>query len=200
MPSAARSAPQSIAIGYRRAGRLERARGFRDRARMADEWARDAELQGIGSSSLHSIHTARGAQMAALAHDGRLHATGAWTIAFLSKQLDTLCQYVVPHTGRVWWGTYTVLPGAIPKYSASVASDDWLDSTELAPRAVEAARPDLSRAADKMVLALRDPTRYTGAFVWEATFMTFAGKKARRRDLVVQLDRHTGAALGKTVR
>ncbi len=167
---------------------------------LADEWARDAELQGIGSSYLHSVYTARGVPIASLAHDGRLHATGAWYVTFLSKQLDTLCQYVVPHTGRVWWGTHSVLQGVTPKYSASVASDDWLDSTAVAPRALQAARVDLHRAVDEIVLALRDPTCYTGAFVWEATCMTYVGTKAKRRDVVFQLDRHTSEALGRTVR
>jgi hypothetical protein len=55
-------------------------------------------------------------------------------------------------------------------------------------------------AADEIVVALRDPTRYTGAFVWEATCMTYAGKKSKRRDVIVQLDRQTGEVLGTAVR
>ncbi len=192
--------PKALPAGIAVQGALSAREGFAIARGLAEEWARDAELQGIGSSYLHSIDTARGVPIASLAHDGSLHATGAWKVTFLSKQLDTLCQYVVPHTGRVWWGTYSVLQGVIPKYSASVAADDWLDSTAVAPRALQAARSDLHGAAAEIVLALRDPTRYTGAFVWEATCMTYAGKKARRRDVVVQLDRHTGEAVASTVR
>ena len=167
---------------------------------LANDWAPDVELQGIGSSYPQAMYSAGGAPIASLTHDGRLQAAGAWNVTFLSKGLDHLCHYVVPHTGRVWWGASTVLPGAIPKYSASVDSEDWLDSTTAAPRAVAAARLDLGGAPDDITLALRDRARYTGAFVWEATCLRYARKKARGRDVVVQIDRVTGGVLGRTVR
>jgi hypothetical protein len=71
--------------------------------------------------------------------------------------------------GRVWWNFYPVLQGAIRKYSAVLESDDWIDSTTVAPRAFQTVQQQLAdyRVYD-ISLVLYDPGRYSGNFVWEA--------------------------------
>jgi hypothetical protein len=176
---------------------VQGAMGARDAYWMAEAMARrcasDAELQGLATAP---ITGALGGGLASLGIDGHLRAGGAWQVVFLSKRLDVMCRYVVPSAGRVWWGFQCVLQGAVPKYSAS-APDDWVDSTVVVP-AVEAAHEQLGGSdPDDIVLALRDPTRCSGQFTWEATCMR-SGAPDEGRQVVVQLDRQTGEVLEVT--
>jgi hypothetical protein len=101
----------------------------------------------------------------------------------------------------VWWSFYPVLQGTIPKYSSVIEADDWIDSTSEAPRAFQAAeqQPGNFRTA-QISLALRDPQRYSGKYVWEASCIAYGTSQSERRDIIVQLDARTGAVLGSIAR
>ncbi len=152
---------------------------------MARNWAEDAEMESIGA--------------APITEGGRLLQEADWRLKFVSKGLDRYCWYVVPHTGRVWWDFYPVMQNAIPKYSSVLNSDDWIDSTEVAPRAFQEIQEQLGASHLLHVsLALCDPTRYRGNFVWRA--ISYGESLPKRRDITVHLDRRTGALLGEAPR
>jgi hypothetical protein len=91
-----------------------------------------------------------------------------------------------------------VLQGAIPKYSAVL---EFADSTVVAPRALEALEKEKGQSRVCAIsLALRDPKRYSGNFVWEAYGILFGESRSERRDIPVQLDARSGQVVGKTER
>jgi hypothetical protein len=122
-----------------------------------------------------------------------------WSIRFLSKCRDGGCSYEVPHTGRVWWRLYPMLD-VLPRYDASIGADDWIDSTDVAPRAREVIARQLDGIeVPEVSLTLRDPKRYAGDFVWEARLSRSAAPPGKSL-INVLLDRHTGSVLEVTTR
>jgi len=96
----------------------------------------------------------------------------------------------------VWWDFYPVMQNAIPKYSSVLDSGDWIDSTEVAPRAFHAIQKQLGAShLGQISLALCDPTRYNGNFVWRA--ISYGESVPKRRDITVHLDWRTGAVLNE---
>jgi len=163
---------------------------------LARTWAADAELESLATVNLMNADYPIGSIESSIDDSGRLRSPGTWGFKFLSRKLDRYCYYTVPHTGRLWWSFYSVPQGGIPKYSSVLAIDDsWLDSTEIAPRAFAGVRERLNGLrADQIWLAIRDPQRYSGNFVWEANAIAYRGP-AERREITVQLDRKTGDIL-----
>jgi hypothetical protein len=163
---------------------------------MAHARAADIELESVNSSSLIAFRGGTGSANSSISPDGRLRRQGSWGFKFLSKLLDRYCYYVVPHTGRVWWNFYPVLQGAIPKYSSVIETDDWIDSTLVAPLAAHAAEQQFGRnQAYEISLALRDPQRYSGKYVWEASYIPYGAPMSERHTIIVQLDARSGAIL-----
>lgn len=147
---------------------------------MAHKWAEDAEMESIDARPITK--------------DGRLRLEADWRVKFVSKRLDRYCWFVVPHTGRVWWDFYPVMQNAIPKYSSVLTSDDWIDSTEVTPRAFQVMQEQLGELPLGYIsLALCDPARYSGNFVWRA--ISCGTSSPKRRDITVHLHWRTGAVL-----
>ncbi len=162
---------------------------------MAQAWAPDVELQRITSGYPAPVRSRR----LVLTPTGRLADGGGWTIVGLSKARDMLCHYAVPYTGRVWWTLYPVVQHTSPKYSASVAVDDWSDSPRIAPLALAAAQAQIGAPHDlDLMLTLDDPSRYQGHFVWTAWCTARDGAVSGIRPIAVRLDRHTGHPLEVT--
>jgi hypothetical protein len=188
--------PTTLPSGITERGPLSAREAYETVLPMACEWAGDAKLESIGSSSLMTISGQLGSVCSSITEGGRLRAQGKWGFKFVSMRLDRYCHYVVPHTGRVWWNFYPVLQGAIPKYSAVLESDDWIDSTAVASRAFETAKEQLEGFRIREIsLALRDPTRYGGKFVWEASCIAYGASLSERRDITLHFDHHTGETL-----
>ncbi len=159
---------------------------------MAQAWAPDVELQRITSGYPAPVRSRR----LVLTPNGRLADGGGWTIVVLSKARDMLCHYAVPHAGRIWWTLYPVVQQTSPKYSASVAVDDWSDSPRIAPLALAAAQEQIGAPHDlDLMLTLDDPSRYQGHFVWTAWCTARDGAVSGIRPIAVRLDRHTGHPL-----
>jgi hypothetical protein len=149
---------------------------------MARKWAEDAEMESIGA--------------APITEGGRLRPEADWKVKFVSKRLDRYCWYVVPYTGRVWWDFHPVMQNAIPKYSSVFNSGDWIDSTAVAPRAFQVIEKQLGALhIGSVSLALCDPSRYSGNFVWRA--VCTGESSSKRRDITVYLNCQTGAVLGE---
>lgn len=174
--------PTAVPAGIVQLGALSAREAYRIALPMAQEWAADATLEDLVLRTVGEPVVGRGW---ALTSEGRLAAGGSWGFKFVSKRLDRYCWYTVPHTGRIWWDYYPVPQAVIPKYSAVLEFDDWADSTLVAPRALEA----LEREKDQsrvwaISLALRDPKRYSGNFVWEAHGILFGESRSERRDII----------------
>ena len=151
---------------------------------MAREWAADAEMESINAVPVTEV--------------GRLRPEADWRLKFVSKGLDRYCWYIVPYTGRVWWDYYPVMQNAIPKYSSALNSEDWLDSADVAPSAFQALKEQLGTSKlDQVSLALCDPTRYSGNFVWRA--ISYCGSLPKERNVTVHLDWRSGAVLDEGV-
>lgn len=174
--------PVSLPPGIEQLGSLTAREAYNIVLPMAREWAEDAEMESINA--------------APTTEDGRLRQEADWRLKFVSKALDRYCWYIVPHTGRVWWDFYPVMQNAIPKYSSVLSSDDWIDSTEAARSAFQEIQKQLGAPhLGHVSLALCDPTRYSGRFVWRA--ISCGDSLPKRRDITVYVDSRTGAVVGE---
>jgi hypothetical protein len=187
--------PVTLPTGIVELGPISAREAYNTVLPIARRWARDAEMESIGTGCIISMPTLP------ITEGGRLRRAGDWKVKFISKSLDRYCWYVVPHTGRVWWDFYPVTQNATPKYSSVLTSDEWVDSTEIAPRAFEAIKKQLSASHLHYIgLALCDPQRYSGNFVWRASCISYGESLPQRRDITVYLDFRTGTVLGEEVR
>lgn len=174
--------PVTLPSGIEQLGALTAREAYKIVLPMAHKWAEDAEMESINAGPI--------------TEGGRLRREADWRVKFVSEGLDRYCWYIVPHTGRVWWDFYPVMQNAIPKYSSVLTSDDWIDSTGVAPRAFQAIQKQLGAShLGHISLALCDPTRYSGNFVWRA--ISYGESLPKRRDITVHLDWRTGAVLGE---
>jgi hypothetical protein len=192
--------PAALPAGIATRGALSAREAYDLILPMAREWAADAQLESLGSTNVVHISGPVGSLRSSISEEGRLRPHGSWALKFVSKRLDRCCAYFIPHTGRVWWSFYPVLQGALPKYSAILDSDEWIDSTAVAPQALQAAQQPGEDRAYEISLVLRDPQRYAGNFVWEATCMSHGDSPSDRRQVVMQFDRRTGKLKETVVR
>jgi hypothetical protein len=184
--------PSELPAGIERRGPLSAREAFALVLPAARQWAPDVQLEAVGSTNILRQH----GFTSSITPEGRLHPDGSWSFKFLSRQLDEYCHYTVPHTGRMQWNSMPVMQGAIPKYTAVLAADDWIDSTEIAPRAFK----EIERLADGLHVAhifvsLHDPKRYEGNFCWEAHCIATGESPSERRDIRLQFDPRTGHLL-----
>ncbi|HEX7961946.1 MAG TPA: hypothetical protein VF493_18645, partial [Terriglobales bacterium] len=185
--------PDKLPIGIEQRGALSAREAFEIVLPMAREWAGDSRLEHL---ALVNMLPYREGITSAITREGRLHPHGAWSFKFLSKKRDLYCMYTIPHTGRIYWSYYRVSQGGIPKYSAVLENDNWIDSTDIAQRAFAAVEQQVAglRIAE-VWLSLWNPERYSGRFVWEAKCMAFGKSPSERRDISVKLNPVTGEFL-----
>jgi hypothetical protein len=185
--------PSELPEGIEQRGPLSARDAFGLVMPVARQWAPDAQLEGVGSTNI----LRQQGVTSSITPEGRLQPEGSWSFKFLSRQLDEYCHFTVPHTGRIQWNSMSVMQGAIPKYNAVLATEDWIDSTEVAPRAFA----EIERLADGLhvahiFLSLHDPKRYEGNFCWEAHCMAIGDSPSERRDIRLQFDPRTGQLVG----
>jgi hypothetical protein len=161
-------------------------------------WAPDAALEVISSDSIFNLPALHSSPITT---DGRITPHGQWRFKFASKQLDQLCVYSIHHTGRIWWHFFSVQQGATAKHSAALESDDWLDSTAIAPNLFSALQQKFSDPATPYFsLSLLDPHRYTGNFVWQAQGTNLDAERVQRKQFIIDADYRTGQILNTTER
>ncbi len=178
---------------------------------LAREWADDALLQSMyASPSLGIRQFSPG--FVSITEDGRLRPSGSWGTTFVSQKLQQRCCFVVPRTGRVWWSYFPSIEDPKYKDGIELVSGQWVDSTVVVPRALQAIQQQLSGyRIGQVLLSLLDPNMphrnpkgFPGPFgldfVWEAHCISQGEYQRDRRDIIVQLDPKTGEVLGSVTR